>query len=221
MKPSGNNPTGIGEWYETNVRYTGDRYGVALAYANGKIYTMGGGCSTILTSNRHYQTTVKSQPQVAKYSRMIDTDTDVFPNSWLMNGVDNSIGSRWQMSYQTMNDQDGIPTDCGTADMTTWGQVTNFGNVTLGDVASYTPKDGSGNNISCARFYFFTVSIDASNTFGYPEDVTRGPTISDLSLFFTSDPSKRLRHGKTFTGGEQQPLDTPCRQSVDADCPLP
>jgi hypothetical protein len=39
--------------------------------------------------------------------------------------------------------------------------------------------------------------------------VTRGPTIDDISLFFTSDPSKRLRHGKTFTGGLLQPLDTP------------
>lgn len=222
---TGNNPTGIGEWYETNIRYGGDRYGAAVAYDKGKIYTMGGGCADPLSSNRHYYSTVKSQPQVAKYSRMIDTDTDVFPNSWLMNGLDNSIGARWAMRYSSMNDTDGVATDCGTADMTTWGQDTNFGDVTLGKVEAYTPKDGSGNNINCARYYYFSVSIDASKTFGYPEDVSRGPTITDLSLFFTSDPSKRLRHGKTFTGGEQQPLDTPCRQSNPdpnaANCPLP
>jgi hypothetical protein len=218
---TGNNPTGIGEWYETNVKYAGDRYGAAVAYDQGKIYIMGGGCSAPLAANRHYYSTVKSQPQVAKYSRMIDTDTDVFPNSWLMNGVDNSIGARWTVRYRSMNDIDGTATDCGTADMTTWGQETNYGSVTLGNVAAYVPRDGSGNNINCARYYYFFVSIDASKTFGYPEDVARGPTITDLSLFFTSDPSKRLRHGKTFTGGEQQPLDTPCRQSNDADCPLP
>ena len=180
-------------------------------------------------SNRTLQTAVYSQPQVAIYSRMIDTDTDVFPNSWLMNGIDNSIGARWQATYRSMHDpNDGAVNpaeDCGTsatmATMTTWGQETNYGNVTLGDVASYTPKDSTGGNINCARYYYFYVSIDASQTFGYPEDVNRGPTISDLSLFFTSDPSKRLRHGKTFTGGEQQPLDAPCRQSVDANCPLP
>lgn len=222
---TGNNPTGVGEWYETNVRYTGDRYGAAVAYDKGKIYTMGGGCSAIISSNRHYQSTVRSQPQVAKYSRLIDTDTDVFPNSWLMNGVDNSIGARWTMRYQSMNDIDGVATDCGTADMSTWGQETNFGDVTLGKVETYTARDGSGNNIDCARYYYFSVSIDASKTFGYPEDVSRGPTITDLSLFFTSDPSKRLRHGKTFTGGEQQPLDTPCRVSgggsEHTNCPLP
>ncbi|MCB9821308.1 hypothetical protein H6798_02120 [Candidatus Nomurabacteria bacterium] len=285
---TGNNPTGVGEWYETNTRYDGGRYGVAAAYYNGKIYTMGGGCtsplgtayttgtmsqsgttvtgsgtnwtdnyigSTItyhdattakiisvnsttsltvdtsktvsagntysITPNRHFLSSVNSQPQVAAYSRLIDTDTDVFPNSWLMNGLDNSIGARWRVSYKTMNDTDGVATDCGTADMTDWGQITDYGEVTLGDVAPYVPKDGSGNDIECARYYFFYVSIDASKTFGYPEDVNRGPTISDLSLFFTSDPSKRLRHGKTFTGGELQPLDTPCRQNEDADCPLP
>ncbi|MDO8336092.1 MAG: hypothetical protein Q7T74_04935, partial [Candidatus Saccharibacteria bacterium] len=232
---TGNNPTGVGEWYESNTRYTGDRYGSALAYDKGKLYIMGGGCSSLLTATRHYYAPVKSQPQVAIYSRMIDTDTDVFPTSWLMNGLDNSIGARWQVKYRSMHDLDSLvnPTeDCGTsatmAQMTTWGQETNFGNVTLGDVASYMAADGtvegsldSGDDINCARYFYFFVSIDASKTFGYPEDVNRGPTIADLSLFFTSDPNKRLRHGKTFTGGEQQPLDTPCRQSEDPECPLP
>lgn len=90
-----------------------------------------------------------------------------------------------------------------------WGQNTIFGDVTLGQPETYVPLDDAGNDTEYARWYFFTLSIDASQTFGYPEDVNRGPTISDLSLFFTSDPSKRMRHGKTFTGGEQQPLDTP------------
>jgi hypothetical protein len=249
-------------------------------------------------SNSASQSTVYSQPQVAAYSRLIDTDTDVFPTSWLMNGLDNSIGARWQARYRSMHDindggsQQNPTEDCGTSStmplMTTWGRETIYGNVTLGDVASFTARNGStystgtitqsgttvtgsgttwttndlkggvltyldgttatiisvdsttqltvsvsksivsaqtysagGGNTNCARYYFFYVNIDASQTFGYPEDVNRGPTISDLSLFFTSDPSNRLRHGKTFTGGEIQPLDTPCRQSVDAQCPLP
>lgn len=228
---TGNNPTGTGDWYETNVRYTGDRYGAAVAYSKGKLYTMGGGCSSPLSSTRHYYSTVKSQPQVAIYSRLIDTDTDVFPRGWLMNGLDNSIGARWQVRYRSMHDisdgasQQNPNEDCGTSAtmpvMTTWGQETIYGDVTLGDVAPYTAYNSSGGNINCARYFYFYISIDASKTFGYPEDVNRGPTIANLSLFFTSDPSKRLRHGKTFTGGELQPLDTPCRQSVDSDCPLP
>ncbi|QQS17901.1 hypothetical protein IPL68_04550 [Candidatus Saccharibacteria bacterium] len=43
---SGNNPTGVGEWYETNKKYTGDRYGAAVAYANGRAYIMGGACNS-------------------------------------------------------------------------------------------------------------------------------------------------------------------------------
>ena len=223
---SGNNPTGIGDWYETNKRYTGDRYGAAVVYTGGKIVVMGGGCTAPLSTTRHYYATVKSQPQVAKYSRMIDTDTDVFPTSWLMNGVDNSTGARWYMKYRSMTDIDGITSDC-VVDMTTWGQEFNHGEVTLGNVGTFVPRDGSGTNTNCARYYYFSVSIDSSQAFGYPEDVTRGPTITDLSLFYTADPSKRMLHGKTFTGGEQQPLDTPCRRgtSVPGDpnynCPLP
>ena len=381
---------------------------------------------TLTGANRTLKTTLLSQPQVASYSRLIDTDTNVFPNSWLLNGLDNSIGARWQTSYRSAVDapnviedeqytgsngvdMTNVNTTCdtvydvdagGTAsatfstaqsisspssanfsvsggtsyagcihntpetdvrydrfyirpagygaltsqvvfyttfnttagyssvgtlrfntngdiqirdggttddtlsaltantwhrievgfdggDMTVrlfrdgnlhgsvpddestitidsatyntfhevrhgintnpngntynvyyddykssssgwvgsavheWGQVTDYGDVTLGDVAPYTPLDASGANTNFARWYFFNISIDASRTFGYPEDVNRGPTITDLSLFFTADPSKRLRHGKTFTGGEEQPLDTPCRQTVDSDCPLP
>ena len=188
-------------------------------------------------ANSVVQSAVYTQPQVASYSRLIDTDTDVFPTSWLMNGLDNSIGARWQAKYSSMHDtssntdtvnavlQQNPNEDCGTSAtmpvMTTYGQENNFGNVTLGDVATYTAVNSSNGNINCARYFYFFVSIDASQTFGYPEDVNRGPTISDLSLFFTSDPSKRLRGGKTFTGGEQQPLDTPCRQTVDPQCPLP
>lgn len=283
---SGNDPTGVGDWYETNVRYAGGRYGVALAYDKGKMYTMGGGCTSpqagtyntgtitqsgttvtgtgtnwtdnyigatityadastatvvsvnatnsivvsktktigsaqaySLTSARHTYWSLKSQPQLAKYSRMIDTDTDVFPTKWLLNGLDNSVGARWYLKYRSMHDisdgasQQNPNEDCGTSStmpvMTTWGQETDYGPVTLGTPGTYTPKNTSGGNINCARYFYFSISIDASQTFGYPEDVNRGPTISDLSLFFTADPSKRMRHGKTFTGGEQQPLDTP------------
>lgn len=272
---SGNNPTGVGEWSETNARYAGGRYGAAVAYNQGKLYIMGGGCTspqagtyavgtitqsttavtgvgttwtenyvggtityadastaiitsvtdaTHLTVNtsktigsaqsytisvpRHVYAVLKSQPQIAKYSRLIDTDIDVFPTKWLMNGLDNSTGARWYMRYRSMTDIDGDAGDCVAA-MTTWGQETNFGQVTLGTPEAYTPKDGSGTNTNCARYFYFSVNIDSSQAFGYPEDVNRGPTIADLTLFFTADPSKRMLHGKTFTGGEQQPLDTP------------
>ena len=43
---SGNNPTGIGEWYETNAKYNGDRYGASAVYSNGKAYLVGGACTT-------------------------------------------------------------------------------------------------------------------------------------------------------------------------------
>lgn len=205
---SGNSPTGIGAWYETNQTYTGARYGAAASYYDGKAYVTGGGCKTATTyaSPVTQQTALLSQPQVAKYSIMIDTDSDVYPNKWLLNGLDNSIGARWQLKYRSMTN---TTTSCTSPAMTTWGTETNFGNVTLGTPGVYTPRDGSNANTNCARFFYFNVTVDSQNAFGYPDDVSRGPTITDLTLQFTADPSKRLMHGRTFTGGLQQPDDTP------------
>ncbi|QQS70949.1 hypothetical protein IPP92_01460 [Candidatus Saccharibacteria bacterium] len=209
---SGNNPTGVGEWSATNQRFTGNRYGAAAAYSDGKLYVLGGGCGTTVSypasANTVQQTALLSQPQVAKYSIMIDTDSDVFPNAWLLNGVDNSIGARWQLKYRSMANQN-ITAANRCATMSTWGQETNFGNVTLGTPGSYVVKDGSGTDIKCGRYFFFNVTVDSSQAFGYPDDVSRGPTITDLTLQFTADPSKRLMHGRTFTGGLQMPDDTP------------
>ncbi len=226
---TGNNPTGIGEWYQTNQKYTGARYGGAAVYHQGKAYVLGGGCGTTLTyaTPVTQQTALLSQPQVAKYSRLIDADKDVFPTVWLMNGIDNSIGARWQFSYRSMNDVTVTDADkaCGGSAMSNYGQTTNFGDVTLGQPGAYTVKNSGGTNISCGRYFFLNIYIDASQTFGYPEDVNRGPTLWDFTLFFRSNPGKRLIHGKTFIEGVQQPLDTQCGRSnpidVQSVCPNP
>lgn len=141
---------------------------------------------------------------------MIDTDTDVFPNFWLLNGVDNSIGARWQLKYRSMANQN-IAAGSRCATMSTWGVETSFGNITLGTPGAYTVKDGVGvgTDIKCGRYFYFNVTVDSSQAFGYPDDVSRGPTITDLTFQFTADPSKRLMHGRTFTGGLQMPDDTP------------
>ncbi|HET8709274.1 MAG TPA: hypothetical protein VFL85_03255, partial [Candidatus Saccharimonadales bacterium] len=210
---SGNKPTGIGQWYSTSQTYSGNRYGAAVAYNDGKAYVLGGACGSTLSyaSPATQLTTLLSQPQVAKYSIMMDTDNDVFPNQWLLNGLDNSIGAKWQLAYRSMTDPQQTDQNyaCTWPLMTTWGQPTNFGDVTLGQLGTYTPKNGSGSDTNCARFFDFFVTVDSSQAFGYPDDVTRGPTITDLTLQFTANATKRLMHGRTFTGELQQPDDTP------------
>ncbi len=171
------------------------------------------------SSSRVTQTSLLSQPQVANYSRLIDAGHDVFPTVWLLNGLDNSIGARWQMNYRSMNDPTVTDANkaCGGSAMSAFGQHTNFGNVTLGQPGAYTVKNSGGTNISCSRYFFLNVSIDASQTYGYPDDVTRGPTLTDLTLFFKANPGQRLLHGKTFIEGNQQPLDTQCGISNPVD----
>jgi hypothetical protein len=203
--PNSTNRYGIGVWSQTSVTYTGNRYGAAAAYGNGKVYLLGGICNATLTNTtRTIYSTLMIQPQISSYSLMIDADTNVFPSKWLMNGVDGGTGAQWVFSYQSSRDADN-----------TWGVVTNAGGVTLGTPGTYTPLDASGNNTNTtapavgARYYYLYVTVDASQAFGFAEDVTRGPVIYDITLQFTAIPSKRLMHGRTFIGGQQQPEDTP------------
>jgi hypothetical protein len=167
-----------------------------------------GSTSVSYAQDRVAQTTLLSQPQVAVYSRLVDAGNDAFPTKFLLNGLDNSIGARWQMAYRSMNDTTNTANPCGGSVMTGFGAGTNFGDVTLGTPGTYTMKNGAGTDIGCGRYFFMTVSIDASQTYGYPDDITRGPTLDNLTLFYNSNPGKRLIHGKTFTEGIQQPLDT-------------
>lgn len=212
---------GIGNWSQTNVKFTGARYGAASVYNDGKLFVLGGGCTAFVSStDRSYYGTLQAQPQISRYSLAIDADLDVFPTVWLMNGIDNGTGARWLFSYRSATS--GAASACGN--MTAWGQVTSFGTVTLGKPETYIAKNSSGTNTNCARYFYLMATVDASQSFGYPEDVTRGPTVTDISFQYFSNPGRRLLHGKAFNGGEQQPLDTPCRQSGGANnssCPLP
>lgn len=184
-----------------------------------------GNTTVTYAPGRVSQTALLSQPQVASYSRLIDAGKDVFPTNFLMNGLDNSIGARWQMSYRSMNDPTVTDANkaCGGSAMTAFSSLTSFGDVTLGKPERYYSKNGAGTDIGCARYYFINISIDASQTYGYPDDIARGPTLDNFLIFFQSNPGQRLLHGKTFLEGSQQPLDTPCRQSGgsnNANCTL-
>lgn len=176
-----------------------------------------GGCSAFVTStDRSYRSSLQAQPQIARYSLAIDAGSDVTPTNSLFNGIDNGFGARWYLSYRSATA--GAASPCGN--MTAWGAITDLANgVTLGTPYTYTPKNAAGTSTNCARYFFMALTVDASQSFGFPDDVTRGPTITDLSLQFFSAPGGRLMHGKSFNGGLQQPLDTPCRQSNNGSDP--
>lgn len=198
---SGNNPTGLGGWSQTSIVLGSARYGTATAYSQGKVYALGGACNGTMVptgATQNYYSTIQSQPQVAKYSYYIDANNDVFPSKVLYNGIDNGTGASWQLQYRSAVDG-----------ATAWGQLSPSTTATLGTPQTYTALDGAGVDSNFARYYWLETTIDDTYAFGYPEDVSRGPTISDMTLQFVANPSKRLRHGKTFINNVQQPLDAP------------
>ena len=216
---SGNNPTGIGNWSTSGPQLVGtsstaQRYGASVSYSNGKAYVVGGICTSFSGMTKVQQSPLLAQPQIAKYSISFDTDTNVYPQSYLFNGIDNSIGAQWKLKYRSMSDPGAVTSlgtgvDCSTSPMSDWGQETTINPLALGTLDTYNPLDGSGANMSCGRYYSLNVTIDAQNAFGFPDDVSRGPTMTDISLRYTAAPQKRLMHGRTFINGNQNPLDSP------------
>lgn len=228
---SGNAPTGVGDWFQTNAKLAGtspQRYGNIALQSGGKSYMLGGGCNTgssiTYPGTASQQTPLLVQPQVAKYSISFDTDNDVYPNIYVINGLDNGTGAHWQFNYQTMTDPThvwytaGVPnttgTACSAAAMTDWGQTTTVAALTLPDSNPrvdnpFTAKDSSGTNSNCARYFYMSLSVDAQQTFGFPDDVSRGPTITDISLQYTATAQQRLLHGRSFVGELQTPDDSP------------
>ncbi|MCA1806750.1 MAG: hypothetical protein LC687_02640, partial [Actinobacteria bacterium] len=105
------------------------------------------GSSGELTSNQHYYGTLRAQPQVARYSYYIDADSNVFPDAWLLNGLDNNIGARWQFGYRSAVDDTGPLAGVKTIELTNFQDDSqNFREIDILDEndseLSYTVSDG-------------------------------------------------------------------------------
>lgn len=198
------NRNGIGNWSQTVLGFADARYGHAATYYGGKTYLLGGGCSALVgtgtgtTANRAIYGTLQTQPQVSSYSIAFDFGEDVAPSKYLINGVDNGIGAQWKLNYLSSTDS----ANC-------WGGASAVSIISLSSPTSFPLTSDSCSDSSFDRYYFLFLTVDASQAFGFPEDYRRGPNIQNLTLQYIANPSKRLRNGKTFTNGIQQPLNAP------------
>lgn len=154
------------------------------------------------------QTSLLSQPQIGKYSILFDLEADVFPNHWLVNGSDSTDGTRWEISYKSMTNPD-ANVQCGSGAMTTWGSTTTFADANLATPSILTAKDGSGIDTNCTRYFSFSLTMDSTRSSSFPNLPTGNPAINEIVLSMVANPAKRLRHGRSFIGGLQSPIDTP------------
>jgi len=180
--------------------------GAGVAGAAGKVIIFDG--ILVYPSPVITQTTLLAQPQISKYSITFDMEADVFPNHWILNGNDGTDGTHWQVKYRSMADQN-TTAQCADAAMTSWGEQTTFADAALAMPGILSAKDSSGTDINCARYFAFDITIDNTRSSSFPSNPASAPVISDLVLSMVVNPAKRLRHGRTFVGGLQTPIDTP------------
>lgn len=154
------------------------------------------------------QTTLEAQPQIAKYSILFDMEADVFPNHWIINGDDQVDSTRWQITYRSMTNPEAA-VQCGSGAMSTWGQPTVFAAANLGIPSLLSAKNEAGTATNCTRFFTFDITMDSSRSASFPYNPSHSPAVDEVVLSMVTNPAKRLRHGRSFIGGLQSPIDTP------------
>lgn len=143
---------------------------------------------TYLSTEKHAD--INSIARVAHYSRLLDSDVDVYPTKLVVNGsLGNSLTSSISVSYQTA--QNGSPIFSNTQNPS----------ITVGMPVSVLASDSTKRD----RYYWLFLTIDDSGSASFPD--TSQSFSNSLALYYHPNTAKRLKGGKTFTGGVQQGLD--------------
>ena len=181
----------LGSW-QTTASFTTGRYFMSGAAYGGYIYLLGGcssgACITLLNDVQYAP--LQSIPRIGHYSRVLDSDVDVTPTKGIVRGSKATVDSLLSLSLVSAP-------SATSAFGSTQAPTINFGslfNVTVGSNKQ-------------ARYYRLTLTLDDTASATFPDAPSQQSVISSFDVFYHPNTAKRLRGGKTFTGGKQQSLD--------------
>jgi hypothetical protein len=167
----------------------------AVSWAEGFFYVTGG-CT--LSSN--VCTTVSSSAEKAgqqaisrtgHYSKLFDTQVDTSPTQLVINGAIGGPGSAVEFKFQTASASDPV---LGIAQLIRPVIFGNFYNVQA--------LDSTGTNVGVAFNYQYIITLDDSRSGTFPDVPKSGfsqTAVTDITLYYHANPSRRLRHGASFT----------------------
>ncbi|HSX01634.1 MAG TPA: hypothetical protein VLF67_05330, partial [Candidatus Saccharimonas sp.] len=155
-------------------------------FQNGYLYIFGGctafssgNCTTV--SNVVERVGQRANARVGHYSKLFDTQVDTAPSQFLLNGSGNFVAS-----IQTASTTDPV---LGTAQ--------NINPAVAGAYYLIFALDSTGTNVGIAFNYYTFLALDDSNNGTFPDSVSSN--VTDFTIFYHSNPSRRLRHGASFT----------------------
>ena len=178
----------LGQWeYITSI--TTARYFATALASNGNLYILGGSGTT----NRAQYVGAQSIPRIGYASRMYDFGSGVRPTKLITRGT-KQTSSTTALQYMNSN-------NAGT----TFGSRTTASDI--GYAGTSTRTIGLGTNITLSQYLFLRYTIDDSMSAVFPDEDNES-YITDFDLYFTANPAKRLRGGRTFIDGQDRGLDT-------------
>jgi hypothetical protein len=173
-------------------------HGAAVFYG-GYIYITGGCtlssnvCSTVSAAND--KVGQQAIPRTGHYSKLFDTQVDTTPTQLVVNGAvggsGKGPGGLVEFRFQTASSLDPV-----------LGVPQLIRPVVDGRYYNVESLNSSGAFVGQAFQYQYLIAIDDSRAGTFP-DVPKASysqtSVQDVTLFYHANPSRRLRHGKSFT----------------------
>lgn len=185
----------LGTWYKGASMASGVAFalGGVVTY-NGYMYVVSGaGGNNDGTLNLVEYAPFKTIPRVAHFSKLFDADIDVTPAKLVVGGT---LGSGAFMPL-TLRSATNTTQSGNTAHVFNSPRWPSY---LLSQPAAITADPGGVD-----RYYWLHFTID--DTGSAPAADISQSNITDMTLYYHPGSARRLRGGKTFTGGAQQGLD--------------
>ncbi len=182
----------LGSW-ATVFSLANAKAGASMAYYNGFLYSTCGctGFTGTIPHCNNFTGEIRSSSRfevisrTAIYSRLFDAEGDASATKWYWKGTLLNSNGLLRLTYKSAPDS----TDA-------------FGSATTPTL----PASGVLDLFSVPemRYNWLFFTIDDTDASAFPDSQS---TMTNIELFYHPAPARRLRGGKTFTGGSQQSLD--------------
>jgi hypothetical protein len=167
-------------------------------FSDGFFYVVGGctlsGNNCSAPTNTAEYAGQKAQARIGHYSKMFNTEVNTSPTLVQVNGAGQFIIALRTQAVGT----------------TVWGVSQYISPVYATKFYFIQALDSTGTNVGIAFNYYLFLIIDDSNTGTFPDTAS---SATDVDIFYHPNPTRRLRHGASFTN-------TGCNRVVTDGCLL-
>jgi hypothetical protein len=177
----------LGDWSSAgNITGTPEYWG-GSASSNGKLYLLGGTPDSVNASSTVNYVPLRSQPRIARYTKLFTTDKDVTP----VNFESNFITNNTRLPFTYLSGKIATPA------------------LSAGTTYSSISDTKTAIDTTQGAYHSFNFVFDDSSNATFPDNLSNPTTVSSFLFNYHPSTTQRLRGGGTFNSGLNQSLDAP------------